>query len=99
LEKWSGLNHEFGPEEYDVRNIIEYWKSKNNEKRIDLEKPILEKEKIFYDIKNLKKLRVDFEKVRVIMDLIVRRERIKKKWINVHFEELSKRKRKPQRKR
>eukprot|EP01080_Neovahlkampfia_damariscottae_P001138 gene1138-10652_t len=68
-------------QENDIYSVIQYWMNKNKQKYEQLQ---LEESKILIlqkDILTMKKIRQDFEKVRVLIDLVCKRERLKKKLI------------------
>jgi hypothetical protein len=72
--------------ETDIFSVIEHWMNKNKQKFLELqsnESVILNLQE---EISTMKRIRQDFERIRVLIDLLSKRERLKKKLVLNTFE-------------
>lgn len=83
LENSKNINIEIPLNDHDIYAVREYWIEKNKEKVENLEKKVNQVEIQFQDQVNLRKIRIHFEKLRVLMDLIIKREKLKRKILNL----------------
>lgn len=82
-ENSKGVITELPFKDEDIYAVRQYWLSKNQEKVQSLEAKAHQLEIEFQDAVNLKKMRVHFEKLRLLMDLVIKREKLKRKLLNL----------------